>query len=356
MSPNSHFTAVETGSSSRSSLYPPRLLTVDELRKIPPPKFIINTMMLEEGIYVLGGAPGVGKSLLEIHLSMSIGLGRNFHGRSTTQGDVIRIIAERVSSNPKRLDAWAHFNDPGVFDRCQVPLRTWPAAVNLLDEYSLNGFVAAVRASGVAPRLLVIDTLIHCAPSMNENAADQMHAAFEGAGFLRDALGCAVLVLHHTGKDGKTIRGSSSLEAYVDGLWVLSKAKNDALVLRCIKDNHARSFEPQYFVIREFDETAALVEPTAVPVTSKQTGAAGVNAAQPMQVSPGKTIEERIVVLLQGCTSLNRASLQLGLEADGGHAYKKTTVSNVVKRMLGEGQLLEDTEGQLRSRPAVDAA
>jgi RecA-family ATPase len=70
-------------------------------------------------------------------------------------------------------------------------------------------------------KVLVVDTLSRCAPGLEENEASKVAAALERLFMIRDALGIAVLVLHHTGHQGLRARGSSVLEDNADASWVI---------------------------------------------------------------------------------------------------------------------------------------
>src|SRR5262249_54194631 len=69
-------------------------------------------------------------------------------------------------------------------------------------------------------RLVVIDTLARCLVGGDENSAQTMGMAVDVLYRVRDVLdGGTVVVLHHTGKDKLTTRGSSALEAGVDTVY-----------------------------------------------------------------------------------------------------------------------------------------
>jgi RecA-family ATPase len=61
--------------------------------------------------------------------------------------------------------------------------------------------------------MVIIDTFARCAVGFDENAAKDMGLVIDAATRLRDCTDNGVVVIvHHTGKDGKTILGSSALE------------------------------------------------------------------------------------------------------------------------------------------------
>ncbi len=58
----------------------------------------------------------------------------------------------------------------------------------------------------VRPVLVVFDTLHRCAPGLEENSNKEAGEVFGVFQAIRDATGAAVLVLHHTGHEGKRAR------------------------------------------------------------------------------------------------------------------------------------------------------
>ncbi len=70
--------------------------------------------------------------------------------------------------------------------------------------------------------LVIVDTFARCIVGADENSARDVGIAVDNLYRLRDATATVngtVLVLHHTGKDGSTIRGSSALEGGCDTVY-----------------------------------------------------------------------------------------------------------------------------------------
>jgi hypothetical protein len=74
-----------------------------------------------------------------------------------------------------------------------------------------------VEKTGVQFELVQIDTLARAFGGGNENNSEDMGAFIHNAGRIQRMLGCAMMVLHHSGKDAtKGLRGHSSLLGAVD--------------------------------------------------------------------------------------------------------------------------------------------
>ena len=74
-----------------------------------------------------------------------------------------------------------------------------------------------IERTGIELRLVQIDTLARAFGGGNENDSQDMGAFIHNAGRLQRKLDCALMVLHHSGKDAtKGLRGHSSLLGAVD--------------------------------------------------------------------------------------------------------------------------------------------
>jgi hypothetical protein len=77
--------------------------------------------------------------------------------------------------------------------------------------------VQLVETTGIEFQLLIIDTLARAFGGGNENDSDAMGSFITSMGKIQEFLACALMVLHHSGKDlAKGLRGHSSLLGAVD--------------------------------------------------------------------------------------------------------------------------------------------
>ncbi len=199
----------------RNSLRP---LRVDELLRRPAPRWLVRGLLPERGLAVMFGASGSGKTFAALDLACSIARGEHWFGRRVRAGGVIYVAGE--GHLKVRLEAYMvhHDLDTGRLTR----LRIVPATVNLLRAESgdLDTLIVEIRRAaaemgGVA--LVVLDTLNAMMPGGNENASEDMGSMISAARRLMVAVDCAVLYVHHSGKDeSKGSRGHSSLKAAVD--------------------------------------------------------------------------------------------------------------------------------------------
>jgi hypothetical protein len=97
--------------------------------------------------------------------------------------------------------------------RYQLNLRSSADDFNLL----MQSIDDLIERTGIELRLVQIDTLARAFGGGNENDSQDMGAFIHNAGRLQRKLDCALMVLHHSGKDQtKGLRGHSSLLGAVD--------------------------------------------------------------------------------------------------------------------------------------------
>ncbi len=206
---------------------PPSWTFAEGLGDPAPVDWLVEHMLEADTVAALYGPPGAGKSLVALDWS----------ARVAQQGPVLYIAAEGAHGLPRRRRAWelAH---PGQ----QIPPRRLVfqlTASNLLDPAhvaELVGRVQQAQAELGPLRLVVVDTLARAIPGGDENSAAVMSQAVAALDQVRRAAGGAtVLALHHPGKGGPGMRGSSVLPGAVDAALELSaqgQADGGAMALR----------------------------------------------------------------------------------------------------------------------------
>jgi hypothetical protein len=183
-----------------------------DITRLPRPQWLVDGVLAKPSLAMLVGPPKQGKTFAALDLAASVVAGRPWMERTTSGNTVVYVIGEGLAGVGARLDAWSMYTgvtdlDGVHFVRGSVQLGS-PAAVDQLAKYCRD----------VDADLVVLDTLARCIVGVEENSAKEMgHIIEHGLQRLRDASGCAVLAVHHTGKDaGNGARGSSALLGAVD--------------------------------------------------------------------------------------------------------------------------------------------
>ena len=237
--------------------------SIDYLRNMPPVEWLVDGLLTAHGFAVLYGAPGIGKSFMSIDIALSVAYGKPWHDKVTKQNAVLYLAAEGVGGLGKRVRAWqAHYDTHGVTD-----FHVLPMAVKLLEEPDLEKLLRTIDAFKVQFSMIVIDTVARTLASTgsDENDATAMGQFGEMCGVIQRHAKCAVLAVHHSGKDAaRGMRGSSSLQGLADT--VLAMTASEALLT--LKVEKQKDAEPapdttyELTPIQLIDDSSAILLPT----------------------------------------------------------------------------------------------
>ena len=238
-----------------------RLWTPEELAKLPPPTWLLEGFIAENSLAALFGPAGVGKSFLALDWAMRIATHAAWLGHATRWGPVLYIASEGGVGLAHRVKA---YRDAREVTR---DLRLWfcREPVNLLDARDVRELLASWTAleTGLRPALVVFDTLSRSLPGADENSAQDVGLAIAATDLIRRETGAAVLLVHHTGKDGLQERGSSALRGACDAMFSL-KETDGALVLTSEKQKDAPEAEPvrlRLVPVGGEDSSSCIIEP-----------------------------------------------------------------------------------------------
>lgn len=188
-----------------------RLLTDDDLRKLPPLQWRIKDVLPSHGTAVVFGPSGSGKSFLVLDMLQSLAFGHDWFGRRVKACSVTYIALEGEAGLSRRVDAYR------IRHGSTAPnMRYMVQPFRLLDADDINELVRAIQTSGTGD-VVVLDTLSRATPGSDENDSKAMGQIIAAAKLLQERIGGLVLLIHHTGKDAsKGMRGHSSLHAALD--------------------------------------------------------------------------------------------------------------------------------------------
>jgi len=202
-------------------LIPRQLLNIEAWDDIEdePVEWLIQNVLPKKAFAALYGPPGSYKSFVALDIAEAVATGRPWMGREVqAAGAVLYIAGEGFGGIGARIKACKMHN------RTQAGAEIYVirAAINMrssAEDFDL--LVASVKdlmeKSGVQFELVQIDTLARAFGGGNENNSEDMGAFIHNAGRIQRMLGCAMMVLHHSGKDAtKGLRGHSSLLGAVD--------------------------------------------------------------------------------------------------------------------------------------------
>lgn len=206
-----------------------RLLDRTQLANLTAPQPIIEETIDGGTVTVLAGYWGTLKSFIALDWAACIATGEPWLGRrSVGPAPVLYVAAEGAYGLDQRLKAWETTRHSRIqhanFHILPMPIRLGTVG----DILELSALVRSAKY-----RFVVLDTLSKCTAGMDENSAKDMGTAVNSLYEIQGAMdNGAVLVVHHTGKDRKTIRGSSALEAGVDVVYTSEGNSNNIKLVR----------------------------------------------------------------------------------------------------------------------------
>jgi len=201
--------ALEEGTDKRQ----PRLLTLDEITRMPPPAWLLGNLLLQGSAAAVYGPPRSFKSFLVLHMALTLAYGASWDGKAVQRVPVVYVAAEGAGGVGKRIGAWQA--EYGLKDADPNSFYLLPHPLDLADAAEVTSLIREIQR--VQPKLVIIDTLARCSGSADENSSREMGGVINGALRIRDELGACVLLVHHTGKDsGRGMRGSNRLLGDLD--------------------------------------------------------------------------------------------------------------------------------------------
>jgi hypothetical protein len=200
---------------------PPKTVNIEAWDDIQdePVEWLIHGILPRKAFTALYGPPGSFKSFIALDMAEAIATGRPWMGNQIEQqGAVLYICGEGFGGMGARIKACQiHHSTPKgapiYVIRHQLNLRSSVEDFNAL----MMAVVQLVETTGIEFQLLIIDTLARAFGGGNENDSDAMGSFITSMGKIQEFLACALMVLHHSGKDlAKGLRGHSSLLGAVD--------------------------------------------------------------------------------------------------------------------------------------------
>ncbi len=225
--------------------------------EVPPVRWAIPAI-LPEGLTLLAGKPGLGKSWLALSLALSVAAGGMALGTQlVTQGDVLYVALEE---NARHLQARARqllASMTGVPSGMECAL-DWPR----LNEGGLTSLEDYLQAHPNT-RLVVIDTWAKLALPSGKRRCPQYEGDYEALTPLKrlaDTYHVSILAMHHLRKAGSRdvldeVTGSISMTGAVDGTLIL-KRERGRMEGSLFVTGRAIEYEQQLAL--SFDATTAL--------------------------------------------------------------------------------------------------
>lgn len=204
--------------------------------------WLIKKTLPQQGIALVYGHPGSGKSFLAVDIAMHVALGRDWNGLRTTKGVVAYVAAEGQKGLRNRIVAFRRHNQL----EGPIPLALIPTPLDLYDSaadrHSLCRAVRrAVERYNEPLALIVVDTISKTLGAGKENT-DDLAVYVSNCGALSAEFGCCVMPVHHRPKDAESTepRGHGSLKGGVDTVILVEAGKPKRARITKQKDDEER--------------------------------------------------------------------------------------------------------------------
>lgn len=246
-----------------------RLYRLDQLPARPKREEIVAGIIARGELIALTGAPGAGKTAVAVLLAGCIARGDQFLGRASAEGDVLYIAGEKAAGTLRRLQA-IESAETRIF------VRSSPILLDGDDPQ----FIRNVKESGCEPTLIIVDTLARALGQLDENSNRDAGIALNRLAAIGEAFpNAATVLIHHTAKGSKAMRGASAILAAVD-VEVRVDGAGTRRSLRVVKandiaDGWSLNFE---MVVVDVDSQATI---TARAIDAAQQPAGGLKPLTP---------------------------------------------------------------------------
>jgi hypothetical protein len=237
---------------------PPRFkaVGVQELLARPDRDYVIQGIVPGGSDILLAGPSGKGKTLMALDMAFSIASRLpDWHGLKISGGPVAYILAEGQTGGRDRSAAWLRHRRRSAPRDLHFILEP-PQLLDLTDTAQL--LTALREATPEDPVVIFIDTLAACAAGCEENSVRDMSTVLGSVALLRRETGAAVVLIHHSGWDGKRERGSSALRGAMDVVLFVD-AEDDVISIKSLKMRDGAPIEPLTFRLHPVLRSVVLV-------------------------------------------------------------------------------------------------
>lgn len=248
------------------------VLSIDQFNKRPPMTWRIKNVLPAQGLAIMYGRSGSGKTFLLLDLLLAIATSDEWFGHSINKASVCYVCLEGASGVHQRLAAWEKASGrslPKSFKIITDPL-------DLMQTAHIHELANSIKGADFGSGVIAIDTLNAATPRMDENSSKDMGIAISNLKLLMTLTNSLVLTSHHTGKDeSRGMRGHSSLHGAIDvEIYLKSTNSSRTWALEKIRDYENGETHSFKLVTHELDTdedgeiiTSCSIEPdTPVPL------------------------------------------------------------------------------------------
>jgi hypothetical protein len=212
-------------------------------------QWTIRHVIEQNGVSLIYGQYGCGKSFVAFDMAYCVAAGRNWHSRKTIQSPVVVLAGEGHSGIGDRFNA-LHRHYGGAFPE-QLYLSVISAS--LTDNTNAQWVMESVNEVCPHAGLVIIDTLNRNFGVGDENSTKDMTQFISNVDLIFRNTGKTVIIVHHSGKDdNKGARGSIVLPGSVEAEIKVSSVK-DNVTVSFKKQKNGKLLDNMLFKFKEID-------------------------------------------------------------------------------------------------------
>lgn len=205
-------------------------------------RMLVDRLLLRGGTSILSGPPKTGKTWLTIELLVSVAAHIPFLGYIGVETGPVMIyspegpiedlenrihqVCARKGIDLDRLDIY-------LVEKKQLFLDS------KVDQETIRAGIEAVR-----PALVVFDPMVECFQG-DENRSDDVKVMSRFLNATAKEFNTTMMLVHHSTKDGASMRGSGALKAFGDSYLYLEKSKSGKITLTNEQRHSALDLPPE---------------------------------------------------------------------------------------------------------------
>ena len=188
---------------------------------LEPVEFVVDEL-LSVGLHILAGAPKVGKSWLALQMCLSIALGNKLWNFQTHKGTVLYLSLEDTKNRIKERILKTADIDTDDLNELFIATESELVGEELFEQ--VDDFLSRHTDT----KLMVVDTLQKIRNSVKDCTYSNDYAELSLLKDIAEKYGIAILLLHHTRKQGdkdpfNQISGTTGVSGVADSSFVLLK-------------------------------------------------------------------------------------------------------------------------------------
>lgn len=180
------------------------------------PTYLMPDLIPDQSVVVMYGPPGSFKSFLALDIGLTLAAGLKGWGMPASAPRTVVYVAGEGPRSIARLrrPAWRAAHEITE----EIPFGLVTNMPRAGDMPTVHAFVTSIKAQGLHPAVVFLDTWARFMSGLNESDPKEAQLGVDAMDYIKRSLKCSVFVVHHTGKDGVTYRGSNALEGGADAM------------------------------------------------------------------------------------------------------------------------------------------